>query len=62
MEKELKKMPDYSLSSPNEVEKYVKIWMKDLQDKYDNLSGMDKVYIKLKERLPVHRNKLILYN
>jgi len=37
MEKEFKKMPDYQLSTSNEVEKYAKIWMKDLHEKYDNL-------------------------
>nr|CAH69604.1 synaptobrevin 9-1 [Paramecium tetraurelia] len=44
IEKELKKMPDYVDALPNDVEKYAKIWMKQLHEKYDNLAGVDKVY------------------
>ncbi|CAD8082803.1 unnamed protein product [Paramecium sonneborni] len=44
IEKELKKMPEYFDSQPNDVEKYAKIWMKQLHEKYDNLAGVDKVY------------------
>ncbi|CAD8171112.1 unnamed protein product [Paramecium octaurelia] len=44
IEKELKKMPDYVDAQPNDVEKYAKIWMKQLHEKYDNLAGVDKVY------------------
>lgn len=39
----MKKMPEYHITAPKEVEKYAKIFMKDLQEKYDNLGGIDKV-------------------
>ncbi|CAD8189412.1 unnamed protein product [Paramecium octaurelia] len=44
IENELKKMPNYVDSKPNDVEKYAKIWMKQLHEKYDNLAAVDKVY------------------
>ena len=43
MEKELKKLPDYSNLNPVEVAKFIKGFIKDLQDKYNNLQSTDKV-------------------
>jgi hypothetical protein len=44
MEMELKKLPNYQNLAPKEVDKVIKAFIKDLQDKYNNLLGIDKVY------------------
>ncbi|CAD8052867.1 unnamed protein product [Paramecium primaurelia] len=38
--KNQKKYPGYVDAQPSDVEKYTKIWMKQLQEKYDNLAGV----------------------
>lgn len=43
MENGLKKLPDYYNITPKEVAKFIKNFIKDLQDKYNNLQGIDKV-------------------
>ena len=45
MEKELKKLADYSSLTPKEVARHVNGFIKDLQDKYNNLQGIDKVVV-----------------
>jgi hypothetical protein len=43
MERELKKIEDYSQIAPKEVSKHVKVFIKDLSEKYNNLVSIDKV-------------------
>ena len=45
MERELKKLPNYNVLTPSEVSRHAKTFMKNLQDKYNNLPGIDKVVL-----------------
>lgn len=47
MENGLKKLPDYQNINPKEVAKFIKTFIRELQDKYNNLQGIEKVYFNL---------------
>ena len=47
MERELKKFSEYSTTNPKDVSNFIKNFIKDLQDKYNNLMKIDKVNLKL---------------
>lgn len=43
MEREIKKIEDYSKIVPKEISKHIKLFIKDLSEKYNNLTSIDKV-------------------
>jgi len=47
MERELKKFSEYSTTNPKDVSNFIKNFIKDLQDKYNNLMKIDKVNLKI---------------